>query len=97
MSHFGTDGIRAKAEAFTMAYLHRIADAALAVYPAAKIVLGRDTRQSGPFIENELAKRFSEKGATVVVAGMTATPALALTKLLGGDLGIMISASHNPP
>ncbi|MDD4315875.1 MAG: phosphoglucosamine mutase, partial [Clostridia bacterium] len=86
------------AEAFTMAYLHRIADAALAVYPAAKIVLGRDTRQSGPFIENELAKRFSEKGATVVVAGMTATPALAyLTKLLGGDLGIMISASHNPP
>lgn len=98
MSHFGTDGIRAKAAEFSAEYLYKIADAALAVLPKAKIVLGRDTRISGPFIEKELAGRLAQKGGEVLIAGMTATPTLAyLTKHLSADFGIMISASHNPP
>ncbi len=98
MSHFGTDGIRAKATEFSAEYLYKIADAASAELPKSKVVIGRDTRISGPFIETELANRLAQKGAEVIIAGMTATPTLAyLTKLLGADFGIMISASHNPP
>ncbi len=98
MAHFGTDGIRAKASEFSTEYLHKIADAALSASPNAKIVIGRDTRTSGPFIESELAKRLAQKGAEVMVVGMTATPTLAfLTQQKAADFGIMISASHNPP
>lgn len=98
MNHFGTDGIRAKAEVFTKDYIERIAKAALIVKPQAKVVIGRDTRESGLDIENKLSDAILKYGGEVVVVGMTATPVLAfLTKKLEGDYGIMISASHNPP
>lgn len=98
MNHFGTDGIRAKAEVFCKDYIEKISRAALAVRPGAKVVIGRDTRESGLDIEISLSESFLKYGGQVVVVGMTATPTLAfLTRKLKGDFGIMISASHNPP
>lgn len=98
MRHFGTDGIRGKAEIFTKEYLKKVARATLSALPNAKVVIGRDTRESGQFIENQLADALLEYGGRVVVIGMVATPVLAyITQQLKGDFGIMISASHNQP
>ncbi len=98
MNHFGTDGIRAKAEVFTKSYIEKIAKAALMVEPGATAIIGRDTRESGFFIETKLSQAIAENGGKAIVAGMTATPAIAyLARKLGCDYGIMISASHNPP
>lgn len=98
MNHFGTDGIRAKAQVFTKEYLNRIALATLKVKPEAKIIIGRDTRESGLDIETFLSDSITKYGGKVIITGITATPVIAfLTKKLSGDFGIMISASHNPP
>jgi phosphoglucosamine mutase len=62
-----------------------------------RVLVGRDTRESGPWIERALAVGLVGEGATVVSAGVLPTPAVAyLTPLLGFDAGIVISASHNP-
>ena len=63
----------------------------------ARILVGRDTRESGAWIEAELAHGAAGEGATVTSAGVVPTPAVAyLTRSSGYDLGIVISASHNP-
>ena len=63
----------------------------------ARFVIGRDTRESGTWIEDELARGLSAEGATVVSAGVVPTPAIAyLARTEGFDAGIVISASHNP-
>ena len=68
------------------------------VEPGATAIIGRDTRESGFFIETKLSQAIAENGGKAIVAGMTATPAIAyLARKLGCDYGIMISASHNPP
>jgi phosphoglucosamine mutase len=60
-------------------------------------VIGRDTRESGGWIEHELARGLTAAGATVVSAGVVPTPAIAyLARSEGFDAGIVISASHNP-
>jgi phosphoglucosamine mutase len=62
-----------------------------------RYVIGRDTRESGTWIEDELARGLSSAGATVVSAGVVPTPAIAyLARTEGFDAGIVISASHNP-
>src|SRR5439155_2823698 len=62
-----------------------------------RLLLGRDTRESGSWIEAELAHGASGEGAKVISAGIVPTPAVAyLTRSAGFDLGIVISASHNP-
>jgi phosphoglucosamine mutase len=62
-----------------------------------RVVIGRDTRESGTWIEDELARGLSSEGATVVSAGVVPTPAIAyLARTEGFDAGIVISASHNP-
>src|SRR5437763_11610116 len=62
-----------------------------------KILVGRDTRESGAWIEAELAHGASGELATVVSAGVVPTPAVAyLTRSAGYDAGVVISASHNP-
>lgn len=61
------------------------------------VVIGRDTRESGVWIEEELARGLASEGASVVSAGVMPTPAVAyLTRAEGFDAGIVISASHNP-
>jgi phosphoglucosamine mutase len=62
-----------------------------------RFVIGRDTRESGTWIEDELARGLTSEGAAVVSAGVVPTPAIAyLARTEGFDAGIVISASHNP-
>src|SRR6185295_9072125 len=62
-----------------------------------RVIIGRDTRASGPDIENALAAGFQSVGIDVGLAGVITTPGVAtLTRLWGGTLGVVISASHNP-
>ncbi len=100
---FGTDGIRGTANAEPMT-----ADTALRVGQAAgllftrgahrhRVVIGKDTRLSGYLIEPALVAGFISAGMDVVLVGPLPTPAVAmLTRSLRADLGVMISASHNP-
>jgi phosphoglucosamine mutase len=62
-----------------------------------RVIIGRDTRASGPGIEAALAEGFQSVGVDVGLAGVMTTPGVAtLTRLWGGSLGVVISASHNP-
>ena len=105
MKLFGTDGIRAKAGEFPLdpETVH-IVGASLAQHlaenldgRAPRIIVGRDTRESGPQIERDLIGGASAIGAKVESAGVITTPGVAfLTAALGADAGVVISASHNP-
>jgi phosphoglucosamine mutase len=103
MKLFGTDGIRGKAgvaplEPATVARVGAALVRSLAdgVLPH-RFVIGRDTRESGEWIEEELARGLTGAGATVVSAGIVPTPAIAyLARTEGFDAGLVISASHNP-
>ncbi|MFA6866459.1 MAG: hypothetical protein WCR54_02970 [Clostridia bacterium] len=98
LHHFGTDGIRAKNEVFTTEYLKRIAYGITNLKQEMTVVIGRDPRVSGKYIEKELIKTLIATGASVISVGMVPTPTLAfLTKFYGADYGVMLSASHNPP
>ncbi|MBU0859087.1 MAG: phosphoglucosamine mutase [Alphaproteobacteria bacterium] len=103
---FGTDGIRGRANSFPMT-----ADMALKVAMAAALaleqnngglhqrraVIGKDTRLSGYMLEQAMASGFVAMGIDVVLVGPIPTPAIAmLTRTLRADIGVMISASHNP-
>jgi phosphoglucosamine mutase len=100
---FGTDGIRGRTNAGAMT-----AEMAMKVGMAAgahfvrgdhkhRVVIGKDTRLSGYMIENSLVAGFTSVGMDVVQVGPMPTPAVAmLVKSMRADLGVMISASHNP-
>ncbi|MES0811969.1 phosphoglucosamine mutase [Roseibium sp. SCPC15] len=100
---FGTDGIRGQANTYPMT-----AEMALKVGMAAglafkngghrhRVVIGKDTRLSGYMIEYALVAGFTSVGMDVFLLGPMPTPSVAmLTRSLRADLGVMISASHNP-
>jgi phosphoglucosamine mutase len=103
MTHslFGTDGIRGTAGTFPLDVqtVRRVGAALVKAlpHPDAKLLIGRDTRESGVWIERELAHGARVAGATVQSIGVAPTPAVAyLTGSLGFDAGVVISASHNP-
>src|ERR1700722_5560356 len=100
---FGTDGIRgcANKEPMTAETALRVAMAAAGLFRRGayrhRAVIGKDTRLSGYLIEPALTAGFIAKGMDVILLGPLPTPAVAmLTKSLRADLGVMISASHNP-
>jgi phosphoglucosamine mutase len=100
---FGTDGIRGKAGQFPLDHetVRRLGGALVRALPAggtrARLLVGRDTRESGGWIEAELAYGASGESALVTSVGVVPTPAVAyLTRAAGYDAGIVISASHNP-
>lgn len=96
---FGTDGIRGVANAdLTPDLVFRVGRAAGAILgPAAREVLvGRDTRLSGPMLEAALAAGLCSVGAHVALAGIVPTPAVAFLARDIGASGVVISASHNP-
>ncbi|MCL6106795.1 MAG: phosphoglucosamine mutase [Actinobacteria bacterium] len=99
-SFFGTDGIRGIANDVLSAELAMaVGRAAVAVLPAAspRILIGRDTRISGPMLESALIAGISSAGGISIRAGVIPTPALASLVLAeGADAGAVISASHNP-
>ena len=98
---FGTDGVRGKAGHYPLdAPTIRRLGAALARAldhgkGAVRFLSGRDTRESGTWIEAELAHGAAGEGATVTTAGVVPTPAVAyLTRTAGYDAGVVISASR---
>ncbi len=101
--YFGTDGIRGKtnASAMTAEMAMKVGMAAGAHFVRGdhrhRVVIGKDTRLSGYMIENALVAGFTSVGMDVVQIGPMPTPAVAmLTRSMRADLGVMISASHNP-
>jgi len=101
MTLFGTDGIRGTAGTFPLDVetVRRVGAALVKALPhrSAKLLTGRDTRESGVWIERELAHGARFAGATVQSIGVGPTPAIAyLTGSLDFDAGVVISASHNP-
>jgi phosphoglucosamine mutase len=100
---FGTDGIRSIAGQYPLdaATVHAIglalAHTLSAVSASPRVLLGMDTRESGPAIAAHLTSGLLAGGATVESAGVITTPAIAyLTHVHGFAAGIVISASHNP-
>ncbi len=100
---FGTDGIRgiANTEPMTAETALKVGMAAAAHFTRGdyrhRVVIGKDTRLSGYMIEPALTSGFISMGMDVILVGPMPTPAVAmLTRSLRADLGVMISASHNP-
>jgi phosphoglucosamine mutase len=94
-SYFGTDGVRGVVGEFLTADLVEQLGKASAVWSGrGRVFIGRDTRESGAELEEAFARGVASAGGSAVVAGVVPTPAVALLRL---DLGVVISASHNPP
>jgi phosphoglucosamine mutase len=100
--YFGTDGIRGRANGVITADLAlRVGQAAGLAFHRGdhrhRVVIGKDTRLSGYMIETALVSGFTSVGMDVLLLGPMPTPAVAmLTRSMRADLGVMISASHNP-
>jgi phosphoglucosamine mutase len=101
---FGTDGVRGVfGSDLTTDLARSLGRAAVAVlardrHHAPAFVIGRDTRVSGPVLEDALVEGIVSAGGDAIRAGVVPTPAVAfLTIELGVDSGVVISASHNPP
>jgi phosphoglucosamine mutase len=93
--YFGTDGVRGVVgELITPELVERLGRAASLWTGAAKVFVGRDTRESGVDLEEAFARGVISAGGDCIVGGVLPTPAVALLAL---DLGVVISASHNPP
>ena len=93
--HFGTDGVRGiVGESLTVELVEQLGGAAATWCGRGRVLVGRDTRGSGPLLEQALARGIAGAGGTAVLAGILPTPAVAL---LAQDLGAVVSASHNPP
>lgn len=98
---FGTDGIRGAVgeDPMTADFAIRLASAAAQVLVPAggNVLIGKDTRLSGYMFESALEAGFTAAGADVLLVGPLPTPGIAyLTQHLNADLGVVISASHNP-
>lgn len=99
--YFGTDGVRGTVgePPMTVDFALRMASAAAQVLmpEGGLVVIGKDTRVSGYMFEAALEAGFVAAGVNVRLLGPLPTPGIAyFTQLLGGDLGVVISASHNP-
>ena len=93
--YFGTDGVRGiVGDVLTADLVERLGRAATLWSGRGRVFVGRDTRASGPELEEAFAAGVVSAGGSAVLAGVLPTPAVALLAL---DLGVVISASHNPP
>jgi phosphoglucosamine mutase len=103
---FGTDGVRGKAGEAPLdhdtvarlgaALVRALRQGAPSARPL-RFIIGRDTRESGEWIERELGRGVHAEGAAITTAGVIPTPAIAyITRAMGFDAGLVISASHNP-
>src|SRR4051812_17057093 len=103
---FGTDGVRGRAGAYPLdhetvarlgAALVRAMEATDPARRGLRFLVGRDTREAGEWIERELARGVHSAGGEITTAGVIPTPAVAyVTRAMGFDAGLVISASHNP-
>src|SRR5881394_2647100 len=93
--YFGTDGVRGVVgEDLTVDLVERLGRAATLWSKGGRAFLGRDTRASGEELEEAFARGVVSAGGSAVLAGVVPTPAVALLRL---DLGVIVTASHNPP
>src|SRR5437764_13234873 len=93
--YFGTDGVRGVVgQDLTAELVERLGKAATLWSKGGRVFVGRDTRASGPELEEAFARGIVEAGGNAVLAGVLPTPAVALLAL---DLGVVVSASHTPP
>jgi phosphoglucosamine mutase len=93
--YFGTDGVRGVVgELITPELVERLGRAAALWSGRGRVFVGRDTRASGAELEEAFARGVVSAGGAAILAGVVPTPAVALLAL---DLGVVISASHNPP
>src|SRR5262245_4870693 len=93
--YFGTDGVRGVVgQDLTAELVERLGKAATLWSRGGRVFVGRDTRASGTELEEAFARGVVEAGGNAVLAGVLPTPAVALLAL---DLGVVGSASHNPP
>jgi phosphoglucosamine mutase len=93
--YFGTDGVRGiVGETLTPELVARLGRAAAVWSGGGRVFVGRDTRGSGPMLEEAFAEGVASAGGNAVLGGVLPTPAVALLAL---DLGAVVSASHNPP
>ena len=93
--YFGTDGVRGiVGKDLTPELVERLGKAATLWSKGGRVFVGRDTRGSGPELEEAFARGVVQAGGNAVLAGVLPTPAVALLAL---DLGVVVSASHNPP
>jgi phosphoglucosamine mutase len=102
-TYFGTDGIRGTVGSapitadFMLRLGHAVGRVLRAKAPRATVLIGKDTRVSGYMIESALEAGFASAGVDVLLTGPLPTPGVAyLTRALRLDLGVVISASHNP-
>jgi phosphoglucosamine mutase len=94
-TYFGTDGVRGIVGEFLTAELvEKLGKASSLWSGRGRVFVGRDTRASGEELEDAFARGVASAGGSAVLAGVVPTPAVAL---LGLDLGVVITASHNPP
>ena len=92
---FGTDGVRGVVgDALTPELVEQLGRAATLWSGRGRVLVGRDTRGSGPALEAALTRGIVDAGGIAVLGGILPTPAVAL---LSQDLGLVVSASHNPP
>ena len=101
--YFGTDGIRGQSNIFPMTpdLAMRVGIAVGTIFRRGahrhRVVIGKDTRLSGYMLENAMVAGFTAAGIDAFILGPIPTPAVAmLTRSLRADIGVMISASHNP-
>jgi phosphoglucosamine mutase len=93
--YFGTDGVRGiVGEFLTPELVERLGRAATLWSKGGRVFVGRDTRASGVELEEAFARGVVSAGGSAVLAGVLPSPAVALLSL---DLGVVITASHNPP
>src|SRR6476469_6647837 len=93
--YFGTDGVRGVVgDLITPDLVERLGRASALWSGRGRVFVGRDTRASGEDLEEAFARGVASAGGSAVLAGVVPTPAVALLRL---DLGVVISASHNPP
>ena len=93
--YFGTDGVRGVVgDSLTIDLVERLGRAATIWAGGGAVLVGRDTRGSGPELEGALARGIVSAGGDAVLGGVLPTPAVALC---ARDLGAVVSASHNPP
>ncbi len=93
--YFGTDGVRGVVgETLTVELVEKLGRASALWCGRGRVFVGRDTRASGVELEEAFARGVASAGGNAVLAGVLPTPAVALLRL---DLGVVITASHNPP
>jgi phosphoglucosamine mutase len=96
MLHFGTDGVRGVAiDELTPELARDLARATSRVLQPAAVVIGRDTRESGPALEKAIIDGCAAEGVPVYLLGVAPTPAVAFASERNGWVGIAITASHN--